>query len=64
MAKGNPLGVEVLPSTMLDLARYPAVALSALLNMKKQDPVTAIINKETIKTHLKTFRNVVVSILL
>lgn len=55
MAEGNPLRVDVLPSTMLDLARYPAVALSALLNMKKQDPVTAMINKETIKTHLEDF---------
>lgn len=32
----------ILPSTILDLARYPADAFSALLNMKKQDPVTTI----------------------
>lgn len=39
---GGLIRVDILPSTILDLARYPADAFSAVLNMKKQDPVTTI----------------------
>lgn len=42
----SPLA-DSLPSTMLDLARYPADAFRALLNIKKQEPVTAMKRKET-----------------
>lgn len=34
------MSVDILPSTMLDLAKYPADAFSALLNIIKHDPVT------------------------
>ena len=39
-AEGTGAELLILPSTMLDLARYPADAFRALLNTKKQEPVT------------------------
>lgn len=47
------LWAGILPSTILDLARYPADALSALLNMKKQDPVTTIKTQKQSGTDIK-----------
>ena len=46
----SPLSGHILPSTILDLARYPADAFSALLNIKKHDPVTAIKERKKKKT--------------
>lgn len=34
------ISLDIVPSTMLDLARQPAEAFRALLNIKKHDPVT------------------------
>lgn len=45
--------MDILPSTILDLARYPADAFSALLNIKKQDPVTAIKREREKETTFK-----------
>ena len=39
-AGGTSTELLILPSTMLDLARYPADPFRALLNTKKQEPVT------------------------
>lgn len=45
--------LPALPSTMLDLAKYPADAFSALLNMKKQDPVTTTKTQTQSETAIK-----------